>query len=95
MLKSGFTRRLCADAKSSGRKGERNVWQQRFWEHLIRDEKDLEAHLAYIHWNPVKHGHVADPDEWPYSSWHDWNREYGRPVGIPAEDWKPPHLGER
>ncbi len=48
---------------------EKQVWQRRFWEHLIRDEEDWEKHLDYIHYNPVKHGYVSDPSEWPYSSW--------------------------
>ena len=70
LLKSGFTRRLPDDVKSEGRKGERNVWQRRYWEHTIRDEADLEAHVNYVHYNPVKHGHVAEMDDWPYSTWH-------------------------
>lgn len=34
-------------------------WQRRFWEHQIRDESDFRRHVDYIHWNPVKHGHVT------------------------------------
>lgn len=94
LLKSGFTRRLFASEKSDGRKGERNVWQRRFWEHLIRDAEDLDAHVGYIHWNPVKHGHVNDPDGWPFSTWHEWKKEFGRPIDVPPELWKPAHLGE-
>ena len=45
-----------------------SLWQPRFWEHRIRDEKDRLQHVAYIHYNPVRHGHVASPVEWPYSS---------------------------
>ncbi|WP_375209475.1 REP-associated tyrosine transposase [Hyphomonas jannaschiana] len=77
LLKSGFTRRLPEDAKSEGRKGERNVWQRRYWEHAIRDEADLEAHVNYVHYNPVKHGHVAEMDDWPYSTWHRRKAELG------------------
>ncbi|MEZ5983486.1 MAG: transposase [Parvularculaceae bacterium] len=94
LLKSGFTRRLDTQWKRAGRKGERKVWQRRFWEHAIRDEDDLERHIAYIHFNPVKHGHVADPDDWPHSSWHGWKREFGRPTTISPDDWRPAHLGE-
>ena len=39
-------------------KGERGIWQRRFWEHMIRDEEDFAAHVDYIHYNPVKHGHA-------------------------------------
>lgn len=94
LLKSGFTRRLNASQKTEGRKGERNIWQRRFWEHLIHDGDDLDAHIAYIHWNPVKHGHANDPDDWPFSTWHEWKKEFGRPINVPPEDWRPLHLGE-
>jgi putative transposase len=44
------------------------IWQARFWEHLIRDESDLHRHLDYIHYNPVKHGYVANVADWQDSS---------------------------
>lgn len=77
LIKHGFTRRLPDAAKTRGRKGERTIWRRRFWEHLIRDERDFDAHLGYIHWNPVKHGHVAERDDWPHSTWHRFKSEYG------------------
>jgi putative transposase len=46
------------------------VWQQRYWEHTIRDQKDFSHHMDYIHYNPVKHGQVDHPSEWPFSSFH-------------------------
>jgi len=69
-LKSGFTRRLPEEVKSSHRKGERGIWQPRYWEHAIRDDEDLEAHMRYIHFNPVKHGYVSVSEDWPYSTFH-------------------------
>jgi putative transposase len=48
--------------------GTGRIWQHRFWEHVIRGEKDLERHLNYIHFNPVKHGIVSDPFHYKYSS---------------------------
>jgi putative transposase len=51
-------------------KRERGIWQRRFWEHLIRDDNDLEKHVAYIHFNPVKHGYVSKVIDWLYSSIH-------------------------
>jgi putative transposase len=51
-------------------KGERGIWQRRFWEHLIRDDRDYGAHIDYIHFNPVRHGLVAHAADWPYSSFH-------------------------
>jgi putative transposase len=77
LLKSGFTRRLPAAAKADGRKGERGVWQRRYWEHAIRDDDDLEAHINYVHYNPVKHGYVAEMDDWPYSTWAKRKAELG------------------
>jgi putative transposase len=47
---------------------ERGIWQRRFWEHAIRDDEDYRAHVDYVHFNPVKHGLVAAPAEWPYST---------------------------
>ncbi len=82
-FKGAFTRALPDTAKQEGRKRERGIWQQRFWEHAIRDETDLENHVNYIHFNPVRHGHVRDMDEWPWSSWHRFKRDYG-------QAWKPP-----
>ncbi len=48
--------------------GERGIWQRRFWEHALRDDQDYAAHLDYIHFNPVKHGLVASPADWPFST---------------------------
>ena len=51
---------------------ESDVWQRRFWEHSIRDEADLQNHLDYIHYNPVKHKLVSCPHLWEYSSFSHW-----------------------
>jgi putative transposase len=53
-------------AKRLGRR--RGLWQRRFWEHLIRDDRDLANHCDYIHYNPVKHGLARCPRDWPYST---------------------------
>ena len=63
-------------------KGERGVWQRRFWEHTIHNEFDLVKHVDYIHYNPVKHGYVDAPSKWPFSSIH----KYIRDGKIPS-DW--------
>jgi putative transposase len=49
--------------------GEKKIWQRRFWEHFVRDETDFYNHLNYIHYNPVRHGYVARPEDWEYSSY--------------------------
>lgn len=51
------------------RKGQVGIWQKRFWEHHIRCEEDLMNHIRYCHENPVKHGYVARPEDWPWSSY--------------------------
>ena len=51
-------------------RGERGIWQRRFWKHQIRDEVDLAAHIDYIHYKPVKHGCVAGVRYWQYSTFH-------------------------
>ncbi|GAB4126645.1 MAG: transposase [Wenzhouxiangellaceae bacterium] len=58
------------------------VWQSRFWEHLIRDDNDWRRHMDYIHYNPVKHGYVSVPLDWPHSSL----RKYVD-VGMYPADW--------
>lgn len=47
---------------------EQAIWQHRYWEHMLRDERDFERHVEYIHYNPVKHGHAISPFAWPHSS---------------------------
>jgi hypothetical protein len=62
-------------------RGERGIWQQRYWEHTIRDDRDFAAHMDYTHFNPVKHGLVAHPADWPHSSFHPTpSLQWGRPV---------------
>lgn len=60
--------------RSVNRKGERGIWQRRFWEHVIRDERELSACIHYIHMNPIKHGHVATPDAWEHTTFHAWQQ---------------------
>ncbi len=69
-------------SQSRAKRGERGIWQRRFWEHLIRDDEDFKRHVDYIHWNPVKHGWVSRAAEWPHSSFHDYVRR-----GIYPENW--------
>ena len=64
------------------KKGERGIWQRRFWEHTIRDENDYAAHMDYVYINPLKHGLVQQVVDWPYSSFH---RDVQR--GIYPADW--------
>ena len=60
----------------------RGVWQRKYWEHTIRDERDFECHFDYVHYNPVKHGYVTRPVDWIHSSIHRYIR-----LGWFSEDW--------
>ena len=68
------------ESKSAHR--ESTLWQRRFWEHQIRNDRDLQAHVDYIHFNAVKQGYVARASDWPYSSVHRYIRD-----GMMTEDW--------
>lgn len=57
-------------SKSKTSKGEKGVWQRRYFEHTIRDEDDLYKHLDYIHYNPVKHEYVQNVKDWEFSTFH-------------------------
>jgi len=75
LIKGCFSRSIeCTERISIVRKKkrERGIWQKRFWEHLIRDEKDFKRHVDYIHYNPVKHGYVRSAADWKYSSIHHY-----------------------
>lgn len=70
-IKAGFSKRLPpGEHRSASRvgKGERGIWQRRFWEHTIRDDRDYAAHVDYVRFNPAKHGLVSEVRDWPYSS---------------------------
>jgi putative transposase len=73
------TERLSA---ARARKGERGIWQRRFWEHTIRDERDYAAHVDYVHINPFKHELVRQVSAWPYSSFHRLVA-----AGVYPNDW--------
>jgi putative transposase len=77
-LKLSFSTRLrgMVDNKSG------RIWQYRFWDHIIRNQDDLNRHIDYIHYNPVKHLFVQSPFDWVYSSIHDYQRK-----GVYDRDW--------
>lgn len=84
-IKARFSRSIPKGERSSPRrtaKGERGIWQRRFWEHAIRDETDFERHADYIHYNPVKHGHARRAADWPYSSFARYVQR-----GVYSLDW--------
>ncbi len=58
------------------------VWQNRFWDHIIRDQNDMNRHIDYIHYNPVKHQKIHNPFEWRYSSIKSYTEN-----GYYQKDW--------
>ena len=85
LIKGHFSRAVERSERLSAsrvKRGERGIWQRRFWEHLIRDEEDRARHIDYLHWNPVKHGWVRGVVDWPHSSFHRYVRR-----GVYPRDW--------
>lgn len=85
LIKAGFSKSLPRTEWLSAvrqRRGERGIWQRRFWEHLIKDEADYRAHMDYVHINPMKHGLVKRVTDWPYSTFHRLVAD-----GIYPVDW--------
>ncbi|MGE3784931.1 MAG: transposase [Alphaproteobacteria bacterium] len=86
-IKTRFSRSL-----GLGRVG---IWQRGYWEHTIRDDRDYNTHMDYIHFNPVKHGNVQNPADWPFSSFRRCVA-----AGLYPADWlggggEPAEAGER
>jgi len=90
-IKSHFTRSLVKVGIELNKndKGEYPLWQRRYWEHLIRDDIDLQHHVDYIHYNPVKHGHVSRACDWPYFSFHRFVK-----LGLLDENWGSTSINE-
>jgi putative transposase len=85
LIKSTFSRGLAGGERISPSriaKGERGIWQRRYWEHTIRSEADLARHIDYIHINPVKHGLVERVGDWGPSSFHHYVK-----LGVYPSDW--------
>ena len=83
-IKSIFTR-LCVHHGlpfKKNKKDEYDLWQRRYWEHTIVDEEDLQRHIDYLHYNPVKHAYVKQVADWPHSSFHQYVKS-----GILPLDW--------
>lgn len=97
-LKKAFTKSIPANEQRSAvqvRRGERGIWQRRFWEHTMRDDRDYASHMDYVHFNPVKHALAAYPADWPFSSFRRCVA-----LGLYPADWcqsgrEPLETGER
>ena len=89
IIKSSVSRFALVSTVSTGTRNpsrikhrDASIWQRRFHEHEIRDDRDFERHMDYIHFNPVKHGHVASAAGWPYSTFHRYVKQ-----GVYPADW--------
>ena len=97
-LKKTFTKSISANEQRSAvrvRRSERGIWQRRFWEHTIRDDRDYASHMDYVHFNPVKHALAVHPADWPFSSFRRCVA-----LGLYPADWcqsgcEPSETGER
>ena len=94
---ANFSRRWQAIKMAFSRevRGERGIWQRRFWEHTIRDEHDYAAHVDYVHFNPVKHGLAASAAAWPHSTFHRAVAQGRYPSAWSADDRDDGPKGER
>jgi putative transposase len=96
-IKTTFSKSIPATEPRLARrsnKGERGIRQRRYWEHTVRDDRDYAAHMDYVHFNPVKHGLVQHPADWPLSSFLRCVK-----AGLYPPDWtgsttEPPGTGE-
>ena len=100
LIKTGFSRQILKGEHciaSRKKKGERGIWQRRYWEHFIRDERDYNHHVEYIHYNPVKHGYVNRASDWQYSSIHRFiaNGTIDRNWGVGMDPPDGSNFGER
>lgn len=77
-VKLRFTRRSSIGCESS----HKQLWQRRYWDHLIRSQRDLNRHLDYIHYNPVKHGYTKGPADYGWSSYKQYLKR-----GRYSEGW--------
>jgi REP element-mobilizing transposase RayT len=42
------------------------VWQEEFFDHVLRSSEGYSEKWNYVRNNPVRHGFVADADDWPW-----------------------------
>jgi putative transposase len=87
LIKTWFTKHLLLQEdirpnRARIKKCQQAIWQHRYWEHLLRDQADYQFHVDYIHYNPVKHGYVSKPVEWPFSSMKRYVKQ-----GVLPVDW--------
>jgi putative transposase len=63
-------------------RGERGVlFQGRFFDRALRTVREYQEKVEYIHLNPVTAGLVERPQDWKWSSVHDYTATVAAPIG--------------
>jgi putative transposase len=95
LIKNKFAKLYKAEMSDTNAVSDLPLWQNRFWEHQIRDDRDFARHVEYIHYNPVKHGLARAPREWQYSSFMRYVKagKYHEEWGAPDEVVFGPEIG--
>jgi putative transposase len=81
-IKGHFSRTL---GSSAGQEYPEELWSPGLGERRILDDRDFVRHVEYIHYNPVKHGLVAEPRAWPHSTFLRYVER-----GLYLPDWGSP-----
>lgn len=58
------------------------LWQSRFYEHALRTVREYLAAVEYIHLNPVRRNLVSRPEDWKWSSVHDYSPGGTSPLPV-------------
>ena len=84
LVKARFTKEILQTGVNIAKddRCEYKLWQKRYWEHTIRNDRDFEVHVNYVHINPVNHGYVARAIDWPHSTIHRYLKRR-----MLAKDW--------
>jgi putative transposase len=66
-VKVSSTRQINAGRGELGR-----LWQGRFFDRALRTVKEYQETVEYIHLNPLRRGLVKRPEDWKWSSVHEY-----------------------
>ena len=78
-IKDAATKRINRSRREVGR-----LLQPRFFDRALRTVREYNEKVKYIHLNPVKAGLVSRPEDWPWSSVHDYTGSVNRVPAIPS-----------
>ena len=78
-IKDASTKRINRSRREVGR-----LLQPRFFDRALRTVREYKEKVEYIHLNPVKAGLVSRPEDWPWSSVHDYTGTVNRAPATPS-----------